>query len=133
MKILVTGDRKWVDAKIMRVVLKSYVDIHTKSAIILVHGNAPGADQLAAFIAKSFGITDIRPYAAHWNEYNKAAGPLRNQEMLDKEHKPNEPIDLVLAFHNDITNSKGTKDMLLRAGNAGIATRLITGNTYAPF
>lgn len=41
--------------------------------------------------------------------------------MLD-EGKP----DYVLAFHNDIFNSKGTKDMLNRAKKAGVPCTLVT-------
>jgi hypothetical protein len=41
---------------------------------------------------------------ADWANHGKAAGPIRNRKMLDL--KP----DLVLAFHADLTNSKGTKD-----------------------
>lgn len=41
--------------------------------------------------------------------------------MLD-EHK----IDLVVAFHNDLSRSKGTKDMLRQANKKGIRTEIYT-------
>jgi hypothetical protein len=58
--------------------------------------------------------------SAKWEKYGLAAGPIRNQEMLDT-YKP----DLVVAFHNDIEHSKGTKDMITRAMNYGIEYKII--------
>lgn len=46
--------------------------------------------------------------------------PIRNKQMLD-EGKP----DLVLAFHTDIENSKGTKNMIYQAKKRGIKVILI--------
>ena len=45
----------------------------------------------------------------------RAAGPIRNQRML-VEGKP----DLVIAFHDDLESSRGTKDMIKRSLKAGI-------------
>lgn len=50
--------------------------------------------------------------------------------MLTMEHLPEEPIDLCLAFHNDIASSRGTKDMKGKAERAQILTELITSDTY---
>lgn len=47
------------------------------------------------------------------------AGNMRNQQMLD-EGKP----DLVIAFHRDFPNSRGTKDMVKRARRAGIPVEI---------
>jgi hypothetical protein len=55
-------------------------------------------------------------YPADWATHKRAAGPIRNQQMLDT------GIDLCIGFHPDITKSKGTKDMLTRASKAGIPT-----------
>lgn len=67
---------------------------------------------------------NTRRYPANWQRYGRAAGPVRNQQMLD-EGKP----DLILAFHQDIVNSKGTADMIRRANRAGVPTRILTGDT----
>lgn len=61
------------------------------------------------------------PYPANWNLYGKAAGHIRNQQMLD-EGKPN----LVIAFHNDIANSKGTAHMVKIAKKAGVHTFVVS-------
>lgn len=80
-------------------------------------GEARGADRLAAEAARRLGIPSHRilRFPAKWGKYGKAAGPIRNQQMLD-EGKPT----LVLAYHNDLENSKGTKDMVSRAEAAGV-------------
>lgn len=53
----------------------------------------------------------IQAFPAHWDKYGKAAGPLRNQQMLD-EGTP----DLILAF----PGGAGTEDMCRRGVLAGI-------------
>lgn len=55
--------------------------------------------------------TQFEEYKADWDTYGLAAGPLRNQRMLD-EGKP----DVVLAF----PGGKGTADMVARARKAGV-------------
>jgi hypothetical protein len=73
---------------------------------------------MARLIARRLGFTTVT-YPANWFKFGKAAGPKRNQEMLNKERP-----DFVLAFHNDIGNSRGTKDMVNRAHKARIPVHL---------
>lgn len=121
-KILVTGDRDWDDITLVVEQLKGY-----RPGTILVHGACRGADIICAAVAEALGFT-VRGYPADWEGHRKAAGPIRNQEMLTKEHKPEEPIDLCLAFHNDIQNSSGTADMLDRVVKANIPWKLNTSH-----
>jgi hypothetical protein len=81
--------------------------------VCIVHGAAKGLDTVAAKIARELGY-DVVPYEADWSTYGRAAGPIRNQQML--EERPN----LVLSFHDDLLSSKGTKDMVKRALKAQI-------------
>jgi hypothetical protein len=121
-KILVTGDREWDD--IPRVVeeLKGY-----RPGTILVHGACRGADIICAAVAETLGF-EVRAYPADWETHGRAAGPIRNRQMLTEEHKPEEPIDICLAFHNNIAASRGTKDMMGCTQKAGIETILITSH-----
>lgn len=121
-KILVTGDRNWDD--IPRVVeeLKGY-----RPGTILIHGACRGADIICAAVGEAFGFI-VKGYPADWDKYPRAAGPIRNQQMLDEEHRPEEPIDLCLAFHNDIDSSRGTADMLRRVQKTDIAWKLNTSH-----
>jgi hypothetical protein len=126
MKVLISGDRDWVDYDIVEVILRG---LHEKALIAdgtleIVEGEARGADikarKAGTYIMENFhthfGVTprvEISQHYAKWNEYGKAAGVIRNQEMLDTDP------DVVIAFHNNISDSKGTKDMINRAKKAG--------------
>lgn len=112
MKVLVCGDRNWNDPKLIKLRLKKL-----SRNTIIIHGAARGADTLAGIAAKELGM-EVIEFPAKWNIYGIAAGPIRNQQML--EQNP----DLVIAFHDDIDSSKGTKDMMNRAKRKGIPTEL---------
>jgi len=87
---------------------------------VIIEGEAKGADLMAREIAEEFDIA-VEPYPAQWEIYGKAAGPYRNTTMLVK-GKP----DLVLAFHNWISQSRGTKNMVEQAKKKGVEVRLFT-------
>ena len=89
------------------------------SASIIIHGNAKGADKLAGELAYGLGFRVIS-VNAEWSRYGRGAGPIRNKKMLSM--KP----DLVLAFHEDISKSKGTKDMVTIARKAGIEIKVFS-------
>lgn len=125
MKILVTGDREWSDIETVAAVLSQF-----SAGTILIHGACEGADNVCAAVGEALGFV-VRGYPAAWGKLPKgvpykAAGPIRNQKMLDIEHRPDEPIDLCLAFHNNILNSRGTRDMMKRAEKVKIEVRLNT-------
>lgn len=91
---------------------------------VVIHGAARGADTLGKFVAERIGlkvINDGKGFPADWKRYGKGAGPIRNQQMLD-DGKP----DLVLAFHENINESVGTKDMVARARRIGLKVMIIT-------
>ena len=91
---------------------------------LVIHGAARGADTLGKFVAEKIGlkvINDGKGFPADWRRYGRAAGPIRNQQMID-EGKP----DLVLAFHENINESVGTKDMVTRARRVGLKVIIIT-------
>jgi len=102
MIVLVTGDRDWTN----EIVIKDTIGRMSDSITTLVHGNAKGADRIAAKIALSLKIP-VRSFPAQWDTHGLAAGPIRNRQMLKETHP-----EIVLAFHDDIENSKGTKDMI---------------------
>lgn len=106
--VLVCGGRDFTDA----VTLGSWLGgIHKKQRIaLLIHGGARGADFMAGEFAKWAGIP-VKEYPADWDAHGRAAGPIRNQRMLD-EGKP----DLVVAFDG----GRGTADMIDRAEKAGV-------------
>jgi hypothetical protein len=82
-----------------------------------MHGGARGADSLANDIALNDLKTCVLVFPAKWDEYGRAAGPLRNQEMLDSLLKLRGTWDIkVLAM----PGGRGTADMIDRARKAGV-------------
>jgi hypothetical protein len=118
MKVLICGDRYWDDFETMLNRMRKL-----PSNTIIVNGDAKGADQMSTCIAYQLGKMKVKRYPANWKKWGRAAGPLRNQEMLDD----NLDICLVLAFHKDIDKSRGTKDMVRRASKIPIQVEIITG------
>lgn len=126
MKVLITGDREWDDIKTALDTLEQL-----PPGTIIVHGACRGADVTCAAVAEALGFT-VRAYPADWDRFRKGAGPIRNQQMLDCEHRPDEPIDLCLAFHNNFVQSRGTKDMVSRVEKAKIPWRLVSSPDHTP-
>jgi hypothetical protein len=76
----------------------------------IIHGAAKGADSLADQWAVA-NWTKLEVYPAKWSKWGKAAGYMRNKQMLE-EGKP----DLVVAF----PGGKGTAMMVKIAKEAGV-------------
>jgi len=120
MRILACGDRHWHDKKRIKEVLSHW---HWEEGDILVHGACEGADIIANAAAIELDIlTEAHP--ADWSKYGKAAGPIRNKEMLKS------GLDMVIAFHNDLNSSRGTRDMIKQALKAKIPVMLATDHDY---
>lgn len=144
MTFLVCGDREFADRdKINEVLDTLCAEFHEWH--ILVEGGAEGADTLARKWGETCPTMRVCEVPAKWDacfcghaehehdefkEYTcavprckceffrkqgKAAGPIRNQHMLDGYHP-----DMVVFFHHDLSSSKGTKDMVERARKAGV-------------
>lgn len=124
MRILCCGDREWKDKKKIRRVLQSIklclLVLYDKDISCIIEGECKGADLLSRSAGEELGI-EIISFPANWNKFGNAAGPIRNTQML-KEGKP----DFVIAFHSNISSSKGTRNMLNQAESKGIPTLLIT-------
>lgn len=116
MIVLICGDRNWDNKVSIMSAVKHLMKEH--SELIIVEGEALGADSLARDVGTELGL-EVRKYPANWDMLKKAAGPIRNQQMLDSEN-----IDLVLAFHSNISQSKGTRDMVIRAARAKIPYKI---------
>lgn len=108
MRVLVCGGRDFID----RTWLFRELDaLHSsRNVTMVISGCAPGADSLGIEWAEARRI-EVGRFPADWDTHGRAAGPIRNQRMLD-EGKP----DLVIAF----PGGRGTADMSRRAREAGI-------------
>jgi len=110
-RVLVTGSREWADSARIAEALASAKAYY--GSIVVVHGDCPtGADRLAQEWADSEGVPTER-HPADWRAYGKAAGPVRNQEMVD--------LGAVVCLAFPLGTSRGTWDCMRRARRAGIA------------
>lgn len=116
MRVIVSGSRDWTDSARIWAALDNVLNESDPSPLVVVHGNAPGADSIAnqwATYHHNNGY-NVEPEAhpAQWTKHGRRAGPLRNQEMVDA------GADLVLAFIKD--NSPGASHLVREARTAGI-------------
>ncbi len=105
MRIIVCGGRNYSDRTTVARVLGAL----DRQAVTIVHGEARGADTVAGSEARRLGMK-VEAWPADWSLHGKAAGPIRNQQMLAA------GADLVIAF----PGGRGTTDMSNRAQRAGI-------------
>ena len=107
MRVLVCGGRDYRD----RARAYAELDRLPREGLVIITGAANGADSLARDWCFARDGVEIEQYPADWKTYGKAAGPIRNQQMID-EGRP----DLVLAF----PGGRGTADMVKKAKAANI-------------
>jgi hypothetical protein len=116
-RVLVTGSRFWPDeAPIYRALYQQR--LIAAGPMVIVHGDCPtGADAIADRWGRQF-YTDtviVEPHPADWAHWGKAAGPMRNQLMVDL------GADICLAFPIvGPGGHSGTRDCMDKARAAGI-------------
>ena len=104
--VLVTGYRYWADANAISRELDALTKERPGAVFTLGHGGCSGADLLAATAARQLGwrVVEVK---ADWSAHGKAAGPKRNQQMIDT-YQP----DVGLVFMHP--QARGTVDCLKR-------------------
>lgn len=135
--VLISGSRDWTDKYAVMTLLDSYlyrVVIQKKEPLHIFEGCARGTDHIAHTWAdrrrKQSRLVIPHHHPARWDKYDKAAGPIRNGEMLadfiaTDLHKPHD----VWVFHDDLEESKGTRDLVERAEDRGYYVRHISRAT----
>lgn len=108
MRVLVCGGRNYGETRSERE--KVYRTLDAMPIQVVIEGGALGADYVARAWAK-LNAVPVETFEADWKQYGKAAGPRRNQQMLE-DGKP----DVVVAF----PGGRGTADMVRRAKTAGV-------------
>ena len=117
-RMIVAGSRYFQDYDVMCSNLDDII-ASIPDSIEVISGHAPGADSLGERYAREHGMK-LRVFPAHWVLYGKAAGVIRNQEMVDFARK----TSAVAVFFWDGA-SRGTRDSIRRARRAGIDTKII--------
>lgn len=130
MRIIVCGSRTFTDHNIVTAVLDGLwrqVERQEEYWLAVHEGGANGADTLARNWALNQNVDHVFhvEHPADWTKDGKAAGPIRNQKML------NEAVpDFVIAFvDKPLDQSRGTADMVRRARKAGVPTYVIEAST----
>ena len=108
MRLLICGDRNWTDDIMIRKPLEM-LRVAPPPGLTIIVGRARGADTIAETIALEMGFA-VDPYPAEWEKHGKMAGPIRNRQMLVEGL-----AQVVWAFHDDLAQSKGTRNMVLQA------------------
>lgn len=145
MRVLVCGSRTFPNEQIVWDILSGLYQSHAcgwmtvdMRPFTVIEGQCPygGADKWAETWCKNSPLhgplagepnpyedcpVEHVPMPADWNRYGKAAGRIRNQQMLD-EGKP----DVVIAFvDKPLVESRGTNDMVSRAKKAGLPVYVV--------
>lgn len=107
-RVLVYGGRDFWDRAFVERTLSDLAK--TEAIDVVIEGDAPNVDRFAGFWARQRDIPNLK-FPAEWGRLGRAAGPIRNQRMID-EGKP----DLGVAF----PGGRGTADMTRRLKAAGI-------------
>lgn len=112
--ILACGSREWRDRNAVRLVLmcEPHAQGWDDQPITVITGGARGADSFAASAAMDMGYECI-VIPADWETHGRAAGPIRNRQMLDRHP------DLVVAFGQ----GRGTDDCVREAERRGIPVK----------
>jgi hypothetical protein len=105
--VLVCGGRDYADYWTVFEVLDG---LHRAIPIgCIIEGGALGADRFARRWAQERGV-ELKTVEADWKRHGKAAGPIRNHDMLLLQP------DLVVAF----PGGRGTANMVTQARAAGV-------------
>ena len=132
MRILVCGSRTWDNKEAIETRMydqltaaqKGYRDVRTGvPELVFIHGAASGADELCQEVVEDMHDDGhlwvaVQEFPAEWNKYGRAAGPIRNKQML-VEGRP----EIVLAFWDG--KSRGTANMISQAKAAGVPVEII--------
>lgn len=119
-RLLVTGARAWDDVWTIEHFLDGVLEYHDD--LVVVHGDCPiGADA----IAKNWSYHNYVPqelYPALWDGYGKAAGHIRNKQMVDTNP------DYAVAFIKG--EARGTLNCLSHIEKAGIPHATFRAEQY---
>lgn len=131
MRVIACGDREWTNRAVVRRRLEAL-----PPGTMVIHGAARGADSIAAEEARTIGLP-VKAFPAHWGHgpeclptcrrvVGRAAGPIRNRQMLAflLEGGPSEERR-ILAFHDDLSRSKGTADMVKIGRKAKVEVEVV--------
>lgn len=114
-RILVCGGRHFTAYHLLTRVLDNLRKKYKMTAMEIVSGHCQGADMLGEKYAEEHGFP-VKVFPADWKKYGRAAGPIRNKQMI--EYIRSFENRLVVAFTS--ANTVGTRNTIMLAKKAGI-------------
>lgn len=134
--IIVTGDRHGTNPEWGLLINRVLINLNTPGSV-LIHGAQQytdddgvlhGIDTIAALWAN--GHYSVIAMPAQWDKYGKPAGPKRNRAMIRVATQLEDcGYDVrVLAFHNTLEQSRGTKDMVVASRQAGFSVTVYSSD-----
>lgn len=117
-RIIICGGRHFNDYNALESLVDSvFVEKGlTNNEVEIVSGHCEGADMLGEMYAKNHGIV-CKVFPAEWTKCGRAAGPIRNSQMI--EYASESSIPIVVAFVSPRT--KGTLDTINKATKKGFS------------
>ena len=115
LRVLVSGGRDWGKEEREVHAVERVIESLPNGSVV-IEGEARGADSLARDLALARGLQVLR-FPAKWKEHGPKAGPIRNQQMLDEGFP-----QVLIYFHDDLSQSRGTAHMVRAALKAGVKT-----------
>lgn len=118
-RVLITGSREWQSQKLMLRALSKIRKRANGKHMVIIEGEARGADRMARGFAMRSENASYEPYVASWGSrsagtFRPDAGFVRNQKMVDS------GADVCVAFLMRDYENRGTRDCMERAKKAGI-------------
>lgn len=120
MRVIIAGSRDLQDPHlIVQAILAAQFPIST-----ILHGACRGIDQMAGKLAGAAGLP-VEEYPADWATHGKAAGPIRNRQMVER-------ADALIAILDKSVCSHGTRDIIQQATRAGLKVHVHEVETPDP-
>lgn len=122
LRIIIAGSRSFNDYELLKNKLDYYLQNNNIEDVLIIEGEAKGADKLGKRYAIEKGI-EYKGYPADWNKYGKGAGFKRNREMAQN-------ANFCIIFWDG--ESKGTKNMIDLCQEYNLDTRIVYFNVKYP-
>lgn len=115
-KVIIAGSRSFADYENLKSVCDRILPNHySEPCITILSGTSSGSDSLGERYAHERGYT-LNRYPADWKQYGKAAGPIRNRQMVND-------ADAAIVFWDG--QSKGAKNLIEQANKRGLIVMTI--------
>lgn len=117
--IIICGGRHFENYQMLKSTVDKYLENNgiLYEEVEIVSGHCQGADMLGERYANEHGCS-LRVFSAEWTKYGRAAGPIRNKQMVD--YLTTTEKGLVVAFVSD--NTRGTRNTIAQAQKLDIET-----------